>query len=158
MKQKLFCFGDEFTIQDDAGRDAFFVDGKVFSVGNKLSFQDMSGNEQAFIQQKLLSWTPTYEIYRNGELAAVVKKEAFTFFHTKFTIDIQGSDPFVVDGDILNHNYVFTCDGREIAQVSKQWFAISDSYGVDVADGRDDVLMLACTVVIDMVCHGDKKH
>ena len=81
MKQKLFCLGDDFTIKNDQGEDVFFVDGKVFSIGDKLSFQDMSGNVLAFISQKLLSWGPTYEVYRGGELAAVVKKELFTFFH-----------------------------------------------------------------------------
>src|SRR4030095_1561413 len=70
MKQKLFCGGDDFRIQTDAGADAFFVDGKAFSFGDKLSFQDMQGNELAFIKQKLLSWSPTYEIYRKGELYA----------------------------------------------------------------------------------------
>ena len=80
MKQKIFAWGDDFTIQDEAGNDAFFVDGRAFSMGNKLSFQDMAGNELAFIQQKLLSWGPTYEISRNGELVATVKKKHFTSF------------------------------------------------------------------------------
>ena len=35
--------------------------------------------------------------------------------------------------------------------------AVKLSYGVDIADGEDDVLILASTVVIDMVCHGDNK-
>lgn len=74
MKQKIFAWGDDFTIKDEAGNDAFFVDGRAFSIGNKLSFQDMTGNELAFIQQRLLSWGPTYEILRNGELVATVKK------------------------------------------------------------------------------------
>ena len=44
-----------------------------------------------------------------------------------------------------------------MANVSKQWFALTDTYGVDVADSEDDVLILASTVVIDMVCHGDQQ-
>jgi len=56
MRQKLFCFGDDFTIKNEADEDVFFVDGKVFTIGQKLSFQDMNGKELAFIQQKLLSW------------------------------------------------------------------------------------------------------
>lgn len=49
MKQKLLSWGDDFTIQDEDGRDAFFVDGKAFSIGARLSFQDMSGSELLFI-------------------------------------------------------------------------------------------------------------
>ncbi|MDB6067303.1 MAG: hypothetical protein JWR26_3511 [Pedosphaera sp.] len=44
-----------------------------------------------------------------------------------------------------------------VATISKQWFAWTDTYGVDIADGEDDVLILATTVVIDMVCHGDQR-
>jgi len=44
-----------------------------------------------------------------------------------------------------------------VATVSKQWFSWTDTYGVEVADGEDAVLLLASTVVIDMVCHGDQQ-
>jgi uncharacterized protein YxjI len=158
MKQKLFCFGDDFTIKDEAGNDVFFVDGKVFSLGDKLSFQDLNGNELAFIQQKLLSWGPTYEIYRDGELAAVVKKELFTFFNCRFTVDAPGPDDYEAQGNFTDMEYTFTRGGGQVAEVSKRWFAFSDTYGVDIADGEDDVLILASTVVIDMVCHGDNKN
>ena len=157
MKQKLFCFGDDFTIKNEAGDDVFFVDGKVFTIGKKLSFQDMNGRELAFIQQKLLSWGPTYEIYRDGELAAVVKKELFTFFRCAFTVDVPGPDDIEAQGDFLDMEYSFTRDGGTVAEVSKRWFSFSDTYGVDIADGEDDVLILASTVVIDMVCHADDK-
>jgi uncharacterized protein YxjI len=157
MKQKLFCLGDDFCIKDEQGRDVFFVDGRAFSIGDKLSFQDMTGNELAFISQKVLSWGPTYEIYRKGELAAVVKKALFTFLHCKFTVDVPGPDDLEAEGDFLDHEYRFTRDGRTVATVSKQWLSLTDSYGVEIADGEDDILILASTVVIDMVCHGDQQ-
>ena len=156
MKQKLFSFGDDFVIKDESGRDVFFVDGKAFSIGNKLSFQDMSGNELAFIRQKILSFKPTYEISYSGG-TAVVKKDLFTFFRASFTIDVPGPGDLEAQGDLLAHEYSFTRGGQQVAQVSKQWFAFTDSYGVDIAEGEDDVLILASTVVIDMCCHPDDK-
>ena len=158
MKQKLFCFGDDFVIKNEAGGDAFFVDGKVFTLGQKLSFQDMKGNELAFIRQKLLAWGPTYEIYRNGELAAVVKKELFTFFRCAFTVDVPGPDDIEAKGSFLDMEYAFTRGSQQVAEVSKRWFSFSDTYGVDIAEGEDAVLILASTVVIDMVCHADQQH
>jgi uncharacterized protein YxjI len=44
-----------------------------------------------------------------------------------------------------------------VAEVSKQWFTLADTYGVQISQGEDDVLILASTVVIDMACHGDHK-
>jgi uncharacterized protein YxjI len=117
----------------------------------------MEGNELAFIRQKLLAWGPTCEIYRDGELAAVVKKSLFTFLHCKFTVNVRGPDDLEAEGDFLDHEYCFGRGGRTVAAVSKRWFSWTDTYGVKIADGEDDVLILASTVVIDTVCHGDRK-
>ena len=157
LKQKLFSWGDDFKIKNEAGEDVFFVDGKVFTIGDKLSFQDLNGNELAFIRQKLLSWGPTYQIYRNGDLAAVVKKHLFTLFRCKFTVDVPGPDDLEAAGDFWHHEYSFRRGDREVAWVSKRWFSWSDTYGVEIADGEDAVLLLASTVVIDMVCHQESK-
>jgi uncharacterized protein YxjI len=157
MKQKLFSFGDDFVIRDESGREIYFVDGKVFSIGNKLSFQDMRGNELAAIKQKLLSLRTSYEIYREGRLYATVKKELFTFLRCQFYVDIPGPDDLEATGNLLEHEYTFRRHGSEVASVSKKWFSMTDSYGVDIAEGEDDVLILASTVVIDMACHQDQK-
>lgn len=157
MKQKLFAWGDDFTIKTEDGQEAFFVDGKAFCLGKKLSFQDMQGNELVFIRQKLLSWGPTYELHRGEELAAVVKKHLFTLFRCRFTVDVSGPDDLEAEGSFLDREYVFRRSGRLVATVSKRWFSWADTYGVDVAEGEDAVLILASTVVIDMVCHEDRK-
>lgn len=155
MQQKLLSWGDDFTIRDADGSDQFFVDGKAFSLGKQLSFQDMAGHELAFIKQKLLAWGPTYELYRDGTLAAVVKKELFTFFHCVFTVDVPGPDDLTAEGSFTDHEYTFARGGRIVATVSKEWFALRDTYGVDINEGEDAVLILASTVIIDMACHPD---
>jgi uncharacterized protein YxjI len=157
MRQKFLSWGDDFVIKDETGQDMFYVDGKVFSLGNQLSFQDMEGNELAFIRQKLLAWGPTYEIYRQGELQAIVKKALFTLFQCRFSVDVPGPDDLEATGNLFDHEYSFARGGTIVATISKRWFSWTDSYGVDIAEGEDDILILASTVVIDMACHGDKK-
>ena len=88
----------------------------------------------------------------------MVKKSLFTFFHCKFTVDVPGPDDLEAEGDFLDHEYQFTRGGTTVASVSKQWFSWSDTYGVEIAEGEDDVLILASTVVIDMACHEDRQH
>ncbi len=157
LKQKFWSWGDDFAIRDEQGRDVFFVDGRAFSWGDKLSFQDTQKNELAFIRQKLLAWGPTYEIEVHGRLVAVVKKKLFTLLRCKFTVDVPGPDDLEAQGSFLDHEYSFERQGREVAQVSKRWFSWTDTYGVDIAEGEDDVLILATAVVIDMVCHQESK-
>ena len=157
MSQKFFSLADSFTIRDENERDVFLVKGKVFSFGDKLSFQDMDGNELVYIDQRLLNWSPTYELWRGGDLLAVVKRELFSFIHHRFTVDVPGPDDLEAEGDFLDHEYTFTRGDSVVATVSKKWFSWTDTYGIDVADGEDPVLILASAVVVDMVCHGDEK-
>lgn len=157
MKQKMWSLGDTFTIKNELGEDVATVVGKVFSFGDKLTFFDVLGNELAFIKQVLMSWGPTYEIYRGGELAAVVKKKLFTFMRTEFTVDVPGPDDLVAEGDFTDHEYCFLRGGSTVATVSKAWFAWSDTYGVELLDSEDAVLILASTVVIDMALDDSNK-
>jgi uncharacterized protein YxjI len=157
MRQKFFSLGGAFHIKNADGQDVFSVEGAVFSFGDQLTFRDMTGKELAFIRQKLLSWGPTYEIYRDGQLFAVVKKQLFTFFRHVFTIDVPGPDDLVAEGDFWDLEFTFSRGGQTVGAVSRQWFTWADTYGVDVADGEDDVLILASAVVIDMVRADRKK-
>src|SRR5262245_3658497 len=156
MKERLLSWGDDFYIKDENDRERFFVDGKAFSFGKQLSFQDLNGNELAYIKQKLLSWGPTYEIYRGGELFAVVKKDILSFFRCTFTVDVPGPDDLTAEGDFWDHEYSFNRSGRIVAQVSKKWFSWSDTYGIEMTADEDPVLVLASAVVIDHVCHDEK--
>lgn len=158
MRQKIFALGDDFTIKDDTGADRFLVDGKVFSIGNKLDFKSMDGQVLARIEQKLLSFNRKYELFRDGRLAAVVSKKMFTLFKCKFVVDVPGPDDLEARGNFLDHEYEFFRHDRRVATCSKKWFSWSDTYGIDIAAGEDDVLILASSVIIDMICHdqGDK--
>jgi uncharacterized protein YxjI len=156
LKQSLFSFGDDFTIKDDAGNAVFQVDGKAFTLlREKLAFEDMQGKELAFIRERIIALTPSYEILRNGEVAAVVKKDLINLFRCGFTVDVPGPDDLEAQGSLLDHEYTFTRGSRTVATVSKRWFSFTDTYGVDVEAGEDPVLILASTVIIDMICHAD---
>jgi uncharacterized protein YxjI len=155
MRQKLLSLGSDYVIEDDQGRERFRVDGKAFSFGDKLSFQDMSGEERAFIREKHLSWGPTYDIEVDGRTAATVKKSLFSLIHCRFSVDVPGPDDLEARGSFLDYEYEITHvgDGHLAAVVSRKWFALADSYGIDIAGDEDDVLILATTVVIDLCCH-----
>jgi len=150
MRKKLFSLNNFFTIKDEAGNDVFIVDGRYISLHDKLSFQDLRGNELCVIQRKLLAWGPTHEIYHQGELVAVVKESLFTLMGHRFTVDdTNGPDDLEARGNFTNHEYVITRRGQEVAWVSEQWFSLAETYGVQTAEGQDDVLILAITVVIE---------
>jgi uncharacterized protein YxjI len=153
LKQEFWSLGNDFRIRDSDGRDVFQVDGKLLSWGDKLSFQDLQGRELLFIRQKLLSWGPTYYLEREGKVVAEVRKHLFTLFRCKFTVDVPGPDDLEAQGSFLDHEYTIARHDRTVATVSKRWFSWTDTYGVEIADGEDDVLLLAAAVVVDLACH-----
>jgi len=157
MREHLFSFGDDFTVKDDAGRDVFFIDGKALSIGDKLVFQDMQGHELARIRERLLSIGKTYDIRLADGSTTTIKKHLFTLFRAAFTVDVPGPNDLEATGSFLDHDYSFERAGRTVATVSKKWFSIRDTYGVDVAQGENDILILASAVVIDLCSHSDQK-
>lgn len=94
-----------------------------------------------------------YEIYKGGEHWATIEKELFTFFNCTFDVHVDPAGDLEAQGDLSDHEYTFTRDGTPVAQISKLWFAMGDTYGVDIAEGEDALLILASTVVIDLACH-----
>ncbi len=157
MTQKLFSLAEDFTVQDDAGNDAFVIKGKVFSIGAKAYIFDLAGNELAFIRQKVWTWRPTYEILRSDVTQAVVLGKLFTLFRPTFTVQVAGSDDLLIEGNFLQHEYTITRGMTPVATISKQWFTLRETYGVDVAQGEDPVMLLACTVAVDRAAHRRRR-
>jgi uncharacterized protein YxjI len=151
MREKLASIGDDFWIENALGQRAFKVDGKALRVRDTLKMRDAQGREVAEIQEKMLHIKDTMEIARNGRTIATVKKALVTPLRGRFSVNVAGGADMDVQGNILGHEYKIEQGGREIAEVSKKWFRIRDSYGVDIQPGQDDALILAITVVVDQI-------
>ena len=151
MTQKMVSIGDDFWIETDRGEKVFKVDGKALRVRDTLKLKDMQGNVVAEIQEKIARIKDTMDIARNGQKIATVKQALITPLRGRFSVNVAGGADMDVQGNILAHDYKFEQGGRQIAEVSKKWFRIRDSYGVDIQAGQDDALILAVTVVIDQM-------
>lgn len=155
VRQKVFSIGDKYEIKDESGAGRFQVRGKVISIGNKLALLDMEGKELYAIRQKLVSILPRYRLLRDGTPVAEVRKR-LSLFKSRFTISGASGDYSVV-GRPLGYEYSISKDGAEVATVSKRFFSMADSYGVDIAEGEDAAFILALVVVIDQVAHEGKS-
>ena len=154
MRQKLIAFGDDFYIEDEQGQRVFKVDGKVLRVRDTLVFRDMQGDKLCQIQERMLRVKDTMEIEGpDGKTLATVKKALITPLRDRWTVKIKGGPDLDVQGNILDHEYRIEEGRNKVAEVSKKWFRIRDTYGVEVAEGQDDVLILAATVAIDIMAH-----
>lgn len=155
IRQKIFSFGDTFTIKDELGNDIFMVRQQLLSFGKKLRIYDMNENELCYIEQRLFKFMPEYDIYISGSHVANVKKK-LAFFKHDFIITSPG-DQFYVNGDIWAHEFEIYRGSQMVAHISKTFFSFTDTYGVDIDDNHDQISMLALSIVIDMVCHDNRN-
>lgn len=155
MRQKLVAFGDDFWIENEAGQRAFKVDGKMLRVRDTLFFEDMQGQTLCKIQEKLVRIKDTKTIEGpNGETLATVRKALITPLRDRWTVKIGDGPDLDVQGNIFDHQYTIDEGGRKIAEVSKKWFRVADTYGVQIEPGQNDIVILAITVAVDMMAHG----
>ena len=154
VRQKLFSIGDDYWIEDDHGERVFKVDGKALRVRKTLIFEDAHGSELLKIQERMLRLRDTMEIEdRDGHSVATVKEAMVTPLRERWTVKVANGPDLDVQGNILDHEYTID-DGRSrVAEVSKKWFRVADTYGVEVAPGQDLVLLLAIAVVLDTMAH-----
>ena len=156
IKQKLISIGDDFWIENAKGQKVYKVDGKALRIRKTLEFEDMNGKKLAQIKERLLSIKDTMVIEdASGRDIATVKKALIAPLRDKWNVNVKGGDDLVVQGNILDLEYSIKQGRKKVAEVSKKWFAIADTYGVEIADGQDDILILAIAIAVDMMAHDE---
>jgi len=153
MRQRMFALGQDFTINNAAGQPCFKIDGKVRLVKESLKFRDMQGNLLYKLDEKVIRIRESFDILNpNGQVVAKVHNAIIDPLRERFTIEIPGGENMTTMGKVIWAQYDIQRGQRQVAKISKQFSWIGrDQYVVDVAQGEDDCLILAITVVIDMM-------
>ena len=146
MKQKVFSWGDKFTIKDEDGNDCYYVEGEFLTIGKKLHIYDAAHNEVAFIRQKVLSFMPRYFIEINGQSIEIVKE--MTILTPNLLIKNLS---WKVNGDFFAHEYTLSDGNCDIMRLSKKWLKWGDTYEMDIFGQADEVLCLCITLAVDCV-------
>ena len=154
MREKLFSIGDDYWIEDEQGQRVLKVDGKALRIRKTLVLEDTSGRELLKIKERMVSIRDAMTIENaEGDTVATIKKAMISPLRERYKVDVEGGEGLDVQGNIVDHEYEIERDGHKIAEVSKKWFRIADTYGVEVAAGEDPVLLVAIAVVVDSMSH-----
>ncbi len=153
MREKMFAIGDDYWIETDGGERAFKVDGKALRFRETLVLEGPGGEEIYKIQEKKLTVRDKMAIERDGQTVATVRKALVSPLRDRFSIDVEGGEDMEAKGNIVDHEYKVSRGGDTVAEVSKRWFRVRDTYGIEIDPGQDDALILAITVCIDQMTH-----
>ena len=151
MKEKMISIGDDYWIEDESGERAFRVNGKAARIRDSWVLEDVRGNEVASIRERKMSIRDAIKIEFGGHEATV--KKAMIGFRDRFHVEVEHGEDLTVKGNIVDHDYEIERDGKKIGEVSKKWLRARDTYGVEVRDDADTVLVLAVTVAVDALAH-----
>ncbi len=154
MHEKLISIGDDYWIENEAGERAFYVDGKALRVRDTLIIKDVQGNELYKLKEKLLRVRDTMDILdAEGKTAATIKQALITPLRDRWKVEVANGPEMDIQGNILDHEYKIEVGKEKIAEVSKKWFRIRDTYGVEIETGQDNALILAITAAMDQMTH-----
>src|SRR3954470_20069743 len=153
MREKVFAIGDDFWIETEGGEKAFKVNGKALRLRDTLVLEGPSGQELFTIQEKKLSVRDKMEIERDGRTVATVKK-ALVGNRARGRVQVGGGGDLSAKGNVVDHEYEIERDGDKVAEISKRWLRVRDAYGIEIAPGQDDALILAVAVCIDRMGRG----
>lgn len=154
MHEKLVSIGDDFWIENEEGKREFYVDGKALRLRETLVIKDVQGNELYQLKEKLLRIKDTMDIQdANGETVATIKKALITPLRDRWKVEVANGPEMNVQGNILDHEYEIEAGREKVAEVSKKWFRVRDTYGVEIEPGQDNALILTITVAIDQMAH-----
>jgi uncharacterized protein YxjI len=154
VRQKLVAIGDDFWVENDRGARVYKVDGKALRLRKTLVFEDVEGNELCTIQERKLRIRDSMEIEDpRGRQLAMVKKALIAPLRDRWAVSVADGPDLEVQGNLLDYEYTIGEGRDKIAEVSKRWFRVADTYGVQIEPGQNDVLILAVTVALDSMAY-----
>ncbi len=155
MRDKLLSIGGDSWIENDAGEHAFKVNGKALRVRKTLILEDLAGNELCKIQERKMRVKDSMEIEGpGGDRLAMVKEALLTPLRARFDVKVEGGTDLRVQGNVVDHEYEIEADGTKVAEISKRWFRVRDTYGIEIAPGQNEIILLAVTVAVDAMADG----
>jgi uncharacterized protein YxjI len=157
VREKVFSIGDDFWVTDEQGDKIFLVDGKALSLRHTFELKDGTGAIVASIHKKLISIRDSMKIERDGAVLATVKKAIISPIHHRSVIELADGGELEAVGNILDKEFEIRSGAGVFAYVSRSWFRIRDTYGVDVAPGQDDALFIAIAVCLDRIHHDEEE-
>jgi uncharacterized protein YxjI len=151
VQEHMFSLGKDYFVENEKGERVYWIDAKVLNLPKTILFRDMQGNEKYRMTEKMLRVRGTMTLYKpDGSEAATIHKALIRLLWNRYSIHIPGSSTLETQGDILNHEYVIVKNGAPVVQISREWFRIQNTYGVQVTPGTlDPLLALAMCIGIE---------
>ncbi|GAA3128598.1 LURP-one-related/scramblase family protein [Streptomyces rectiviolaceus] len=149
VRDRLLGIGDDYWIEDDQGQKVFLVDGKAMRLRETFELKDMQGRVLIDIRAKMLALRDTMVIERDGEALATVRRKRLSLLRNHYRVELVDGTELDVSGKILDREFAIEYDGELLADISRRWFRVRETYGLHVTrEDADPALLLAIAVCV----------
>ena len=146
FRQKIFSILDSYDVYGENGNTTYKVKGQL-AVKHNLKIYDSQGNELGEVKEKLISITPTFDLYENGKKIGSLKKKLFKLFGSSYSIDSLG---WTAKGNFVEWDYsIHDSNGNLVAKLGKQLLNLTDTYVLDIVNPQDALHVLMFVIAID---------
>jgi uncharacterized protein YxjI len=157
VRQRIFSFAASFWITDEDGNEVFYVDGQALQFRQTFELKDRSGAVLAMMRQQLFRLRGTMDIERDGAVIATVRRATFSPFRHRYEVTLADGTVLEAAGNFSDMNWELAAGDRVVGRISRQWFKVRDTYGVEVEPGEDAALVIAIAVCIDRLREQERR-
>jgi uncharacterized protein YxjI len=149
VRDRLLGFGDDYWIEDQHGNKVYLVDGKAMRLRDTFELKDTQGRVLIDIHKKMLALRDTMVIERDGDRLATIRRKRLSLLRNHYRVSLVDGTELDVSGKILDREFAVDYDGELLAQISRRWLHVRETYGVDVVrDDADPALLIAVAVCV----------
>ena len=157
VRQRIMSFAASFWITDEDGNEVYYVDGHALQFRKTFELTDRSGVVVAMIRQQLFRLRGTMDIERDGAVMATVRRANFSPFRHRYEVTLADGTVLEAAGSFSDMNWELAAPDRVVGRISRQWFKVRDTYGVEVEPGEDAALVIAVAVGIDRLREQERR-
>ena len=156
MRRQIALAHDDIPVEDEEGALAFSVDGEAMRLGHSLIVRDPHGNPLYRIPERTLHLREFMEIeHGRGGTAATVRRTRLGSSRDRWTVTLHGPGDrragLRLRGSVADYEYRIVAVDRQVAEVSKRWFRLRNTYGVEIPPGEDEALLLTIAAAVDQM-------
>ena len=156
MRRRIALAHDDIPVESEDGVFAFSVDGEAMRLGHSLVIRDSDYTPLYRIPERALHLKESMEIERGeGGTAATVRRTKLGSRRDRWTVTLHGPGDnragLHLRGSVAEYEYRIVAVDRQVAEVSKRWFRLRNTYGVAIPAGEDEALLLTITAAVDQM-------
>lgn len=145
----------DFHVLNDAGDHAFKINGRSLINEDLIRLEDLGGNLLCQSSAHLARTKSSMAIVdRSGDAIGHVQRHPVSPLLDRFSIALDDKVLLVTEGNVSSLEFWMLGPDGAAAEISRRWFRARDSYGIAIAPGQPDAVLVAGVISIVQMARG----